>query len=235
MEISKTESSLSQTVLAWHWLGVSKTLAYAPYTAVSVGQTLTATEKPLELCAYGLHASLDLWDSLMYAPGPVLCRVELSGEILYSDDKLCASHRRVLTMHDMTAVLQEFACRCAEAALFAEREAGREPDARSWEVIEVARRHSRGEADNSEMKAAASAAKSAAESAAASAAASAAWSAYWTAAKSAAPDAAKSAAWSAADHAYWTAAKSAAGNARLSQFKAWLLEMVMVEMEAAHA
>ena len=41
-----------------------------------------------------------------------------------------------------------FACDCAERALSRERDAGREPDPRSWAAVEIARRYARGEATN---------------------------------------------------------------------------------------
>ena len=36
----------------------------------------------LVMCQSGLHASPSPWEALQYAPGAVLCRVELDGEIL---------------------------------------------------------------------------------------------------------------------------------------------------------
>ncbi len=54
-----------------------------------------------------------------------------------------------------------FACDCAERALQKEREAGREPDHRSWEAIAVSRLYLDGEATKKEMDDAVSAAKSA--------------------------------------------------------------------------
>ena len=66
-----------------------------------------------------------------------------------------------------------FSCDCAERALLRERAAGREPDARSFAAIEVARRFAKGEATDEERRNAAAAA--AAADAAAAAADAAAW------------------------------------------------------------
>ena len=63
-------------------------------------------------------------------------------------------------------ILHEFACWCAVQALLREREAGREPDPRSWAAIEVKRQWLRGEATNSELAAARAAAWDAASTAA---------------------------------------------------------------------
>ena len=67
-------------ILAWHFLPESGTLANGDGRPVVAGETLTVAG-PLALCTRGLHASRKLTDALKYAPGPVLCRVRLSGEI----------------------------------------------------------------------------------------------------------------------------------------------------------
>lgn len=156
-------------VLAWHWLPDNGCLRYPPHTKVEVGQTLTA-EGPLELCKNGMHASLRALDALKYAFGAIICRVELSGETVEGDDKLCARHRKVVAMADATKTLHEFACWCAEQALLREREAGREPDVRSWAAIEVKRRWLKGEATDEELYVARDAAWDAARDAARAAA-----------------------------------------------------------------
>ena len=56
---------------------------------------------------------------------------------------------------------REYACDCADRALIRERNAGREPDARSWRAIEVARAYARGEASEEELSAACAAARDA--------------------------------------------------------------------------
>jgi hypothetical protein len=58
-------------------------------------------------------------------------------------------------------VLHEFACVCAERALTREREAGREPDPRTWAAITVKRRWLCGEATDVELAAARDAARAA--------------------------------------------------------------------------
>jgi len=53
----------------------------------------------------------------------------------------------------LAKTLRLFACDCAERALRRERKARREPDARSWEAIKVARRYARGLATAEELAA----------------------------------------------------------------------------------
>lgn len=127
-------------ILAWHFLQEDQKLRYPPYTQVEPGQTLTV-EPPLRMCSKGLHASIRPLDALRYAPGPIVCRVELSGQVLHDDDKLCAESRTVLWMADATRTLTDFSCDCVERILVLEREAGREPHADLWEAVWTVREY----------------------------------------------------------------------------------------------
>ena len=64
---------------------------------------------PLVMCETGLHASLDAFDALQYAPGNVLCRVEVGGEIIKGDDKMVCSQRKIIRRMDATEMLRYFA------------------------------------------------------------------------------------------------------------------------------
>ena len=143
---------------AWHFLPPDGKVAHpgSPHagTVVTVGQVLTV-EPPIVPYQHGLHASVKLIDALEYASGPLLCLVELSGEIVpHGGDKHVASVRRVLAMANVTRTLHEFACEVAEETLLNERAQGREPDARSWAALETKRRWLRGEAWAAAMDAA---------------------------------------------------------------------------------
>jgi hypothetical protein len=210
---------MSDKVLGWHWLPDNGCLRHPPHTKVEVGQTLTA-EGPLELCENGMHASRRALDALQYAPGAIVCRVELSGEIVEGHDKLCARHRKVLAMADATKTLHEFACWCAEQALLREREAGREPNPRSWAAIEVKRKWLKGEANDDRLDVAWAEA----------------WDAVWPAARDAtraARDAAWAvardavrAAWAAACDAAWAVARDAAWDAQNTKLEEMLTELL---------
>ena len=113
------------TILAWHFLPDDRRMQYPPHTLVEAGGVYRA-KGALNPCRNGMHASERALDALRYAPGGVVCRVGLAGEIIpHGGDKLCARERRVLWMADAGATLHEFACRCAEGALARERAAGR--------------------------------------------------------------------------------------------------------------
>jgi len=101
---------------AWHFIREDKKLGYSDNRIVKTGRTYKC-KGALVLCENGLHGSKRLIDALYYAPGPILCRVELSGEIIHSHDKSVARIRTVLKLQDISTILHEFACRCAEDAL----------------------------------------------------------------------------------------------------------------------
>ena len=168
---------MNDTVEAWHWIAPDRMTRYAPRVPIVVGETLRV-EPPLALCERGLHASLRAIDALQYAPGTIVCRVRMSGDIVRGDDKLVATERTVLWMYDATRVLHEFGCCVAEAALLL----ADVNDARSWRAVEAKRAWLRGEIDDMQLAAARAAARAAA----------------WEAARDAARDAARAAASSAA-------------------------------------
>ena len=111
-------------------------------------------------------------------------------------------------------ILHMLAVEFARAALMREREAGREPDDRSWRALDVKLAWLDGRASNEELEAARDAADAAAKAAARAAsratARATAWATYWAAqavanaAATEASDAAYWAAWDAARDATWT-------------------------------
>ena len=99
-----------------------------------------------------------------------------------------------------------FGCDCAERALMRESEAGREPDARSWNAISVSRRFAYGSATSEELDAA--------------------WDAASAAVWNVARDAASAAACAAASAAACAAARDAARDAERAWQLAHALEMI---------
>ena len=211
---------------AWHFVANNKRLGYGDGRIVEVGKTYEVPDKsrPIELCQYGLHASVRALDALKYAPGEICCLVELGGKIIKGDDKVVAESRKVLKMIDATNILHEMACISAETAL----RIANVQDTRCWQAIEAKRAWIRGEISDSELAVARAAAWDAARDAARAAARAAAWDA----ARAAARDAARAAAWAAAIAAAWAAAWGAAiaaarGAARDEQNA--VLESMLVE------
>ena len=99
---------------AWHFVRADRKLGYSDNRIVKTDRTYKVpTSAPLKLCGYGLHASEKIIDALKYAPGPVVCRVDLLGKIESGDDKVVAYVRKVLWMKDISKELWKFARLCA--------------------------------------------------------------------------------------------------------------------------
>ena len=201
-------------MFAWHFLSDDKRLGYGDGRLVEVGQTLKCDGDP-ELCSNGMHGSVRLIDALIYASGPIVCRVEIDGDVIEGEDKLCGRRRTVLWMLDATRILHEFACRCAEDALALVEQ----PDERSVAGIKAKRAWLRGEITDKKLDSAWVAAWDAASAAAWDAARdAAAWAVAWAAARNAA--------W-AARSAVWNASRSAAQDDARAKQNERLTEMVM--------
>lgn len=175
--------------IMYYFSAVDRRLRYGDNRTIVCGEThvVDTTERRLELCAYGLHASPTPFQALDYAPGPVLWQVRLGGEVITGDDKSCASERTYLAEFDATAVLRTFARR--QALIHIEKI---RPYCAPTDYDLILTWLTTG--DESLRSAAQSATKSVAQSAA------------WSVAQYAA----RYAAWSAAQSAAWSAARSAA-------------------------
>jgi len=103
---------LTELVKAWHFIKEDKKTQFEPRRKVRVGQILKVDGKPI-LCQRGLHASIHPLDALDFAPGPIICRVEVGGVIVRGTDKLVGTERKVLWMADATETLRAFSCWCA--------------------------------------------------------------------------------------------------------------------------
>ena len=190
---------------AWHFLPKNGRLQYGDNRKPRTGVVHRATGD-LKMCENGMHASTDIMDALRYAPGPILCRVELVPPMIEGNNKICARGRKVLARADVSNVLHRFAVSCARRAL---RQAGM-TDRRCWEACTVKLRWLDGKASDNEL----AAARAAADEAAWEAARKAAWAAW---------EAARKAAWAAAAaRAARAVAWAASAAARAAQKKSLL-------------
>jgi len=169
---------------AWHFLPESGRLANGDKRQVRVGRWLVH-RGDLSMCERGLHASKRAIDALRHAPGPVVCRVEVGGEIIEGGGKLVCTRRKILWRYDASKVLRKFARLCALDVTHL------------WDPPDVVLRWLR-TGDESIRDAAGDAARTAARAAARDAAGD--------AARDAARDAAWATAWAAARDAAWAAA-----------------------------
>lgn len=157
---------MGDRMLGWHWIREDGTLRTGE--RVTAGGVYCAVG-PLVMCRNGVHASRRALDALQYAPGPVLCRVKLSGGIIHDTDKSVARERSVLWLADATTILHEFACAVATDALHLIEAKGETVDPRSWAAIQTKEQWLRGLATDEQWAAAGAAA----------------WAAAWAAARAA--------------------------------------------------
>jgi hypothetical protein len=97
---------------AWYFSGKDCRLRYGDNRKIEAGFLHTVDYKPI-LCEQGLHGSKRILDALEYAPGPVVWRVELTGDVVVGRDKLVATNREYQWGYDATEVLRQFARKCA--------------------------------------------------------------------------------------------------------------------------
>jgi len=188
---------MTDKILAWHFAKDDNKLNYGDGREIVIGETHSVEGTP-SLCEWGLHGSTRIRDALRYAPGSMVYRVEIWGNVDSGDDKICGTHRRYLWGFNASDVLYEASRRFALANI---EKIKPFTDQKQYDLI-IKWLHT-GEEEI----------RSAAQSAADSAARSSSWSALWSAARSAARSAAQSAAQSAADSAARGAADSAADSA----------------------
>jgi hypothetical protein len=131
--------------LGWHWLRKNCELQHDG-RVVKPGLTFDNPKSRygeggnISLCNCGYHASRKILNALSYAPGPIICRVELSGDIKEDDEKAAAERRTCLWMADADRVLNEFACTIAENFFTEERNQGKCVPPILWEAIEYKRK-----------------------------------------------------------------------------------------------
>ncbi|MEO1076375.1 MAG: hypothetical protein AAFX41_10485, partial [Bacteroidota bacterium] len=136
---------------AWYFAPEDRRLRFGDGRKVAPGVTHTIEGTPM-LCEHGLHASQSILDALVHAPGPILCRVELAGEMCSGSNKVAAQSRTYLRVADTTNVLREFARAQALSV------------AHLWDMSDIVREYL--ETGDEAMRAAAGAAADAASAAA---------------------------------------------------------------------
>ena len=103
-------STQPNSVLGW-WFG-GDTLPHGDDRAVAVGTTHTV-DGEIVPCKNGLHSSERPIDALRYARSGIVWRTRSSGTIVRGDDQIAASERAYLARLDATAILRDFARKCA--------------------------------------------------------------------------------------------------------------------------
>lgn len=106
----------TETIEAWHFLPSDGRLRYRDGRKPADGEWVGIPNEP-RMCHHGMHACLDLLDAVRLGPGPILCRVELRGDIQHGKDKCVARERRILRREDVSKALHHYALVVAERAL----------------------------------------------------------------------------------------------------------------------
>ena len=159
---------MKQRIEAWHFLANDCRFGYGDGNKAAAGYEYSV-KGPIKLCEWGLHASERAIDALRYAPGHMIGRVVLSGEIIRDDDKIVATHREYLWIADAEETLRSFTRWSALQVIHL------------WDAPDVVRRYLES-GDESLRDTAWAAARDAARDAARAAA----WDAAWDAARAAA-------------------------------------------------
>ena len=149
-------------ILAYHFLKSDMCSYEGHEPPWKEGETRTL-DGEIGICAHGYHASRTAWDALQFAPGPVLCLVEVE-PVEEHTEKLVSRSRRLIKAVNVERELREFAADCAERVLHFYEEAY-PGDQRPRAAIATARAYARGEATDGELNAAARAAAYAADAA----------------------------------------------------------------------
>ena len=173
---------------AWYFSSGDRRLRHGDGREIRIGET-HAVRGDIELCSHGLHASKKAIDALTYAPGPIVYRVELSGNIEEGYDKIVAQKRTYLSGGiDVSETLRKFARMCALDVID------------MWEAPDIVIRY---------LTTGDKSTRASAFDAAWAVASDAAWDAEWAAAKAAAHSAGRNAACYAARAAAWDSAMAA--------------------------
>ena len=118
----------------WHFLQTDRCLQWNAEKPLEVSDELHI-ELPLEILRRGLHWCKRPIDALTYAPGSVVCYVEVWGETQFDSDIGVSEYRRITWMHDAELLLWQYACDIIEDALLLANVV--EPA--SWAAVELRR------------------------------------------------------------------------------------------------
>ncbi len=140
-------------IKAWHFLPENGKLANGDGRKVKVGKTYSVKGE-IKICEHGLHGSKNILDSLRYAPGFLLERVEIWGDVIEQDDKLVGRHRKCLALIDVKKIVIGAVCYFAERAM---KRTGWE-DKRSWDAVRTVKKWLKDKATIEEVRTAANAA-----------------------------------------------------------------------------
>lgn len=144
------EAQIVTPVQAWHWVSDERVLHDGARVEAGAIYRLPQHARPLPRHRDS-HGCVRALDALRYAPGTVVCLVELAGVVVHDPDDhatLAASQQRVLWVADARRALTEFTCEVAETEIAVKRALGREIHPPSWEVAVAKHRRADGSVED---------------------------------------------------------------------------------------
>ena len=103
-------------IKAWHFLPEDRRLKHKDGRLVEVGKTYSCVGD-VRLCHNGMHGSERISHAIKYMTGPILCRVEIEGDLHTDYDKVAGKKRTVLAMEDISRSIHIFAVNFAERSI----------------------------------------------------------------------------------------------------------------------
>lgn len=97
----KKAAAKEKVVLGWHFLPKDMKLGYGDDRKAKVGETLTVNTFP-DTCHSGLHASHRPAHAAHFKKGPIMCRVQVWGDIDDDGEKFAGKNRHVLWAKELT-------------------------------------------------------------------------------------------------------------------------------------
>lgn len=94
-------------VQGWWFSRTNNKLRYGDNRVAAIGRKHKIKGYPI-LCERGFHASTNILDAIQYAPGPILWKVKISGEIISSTDKMVGTQREYTHRIDITDILNNY-------------------------------------------------------------------------------------------------------------------------------
>lgn len=89
--------------MGWHFLRSDRKLDYHDGRVANDGETLSYTGAwAPQTCQRGMHASPTIAQAASFRKGPVLCRVEVSGELDTDKDKFAGRNRKIIWSYELT-------------------------------------------------------------------------------------------------------------------------------------
>jgi hypothetical protein len=104
---------MTNETLAWHWVGDK----LRDGRAIPADNVELRHDGRVSICETGLHASINVFDALQYAPGNTVCRVLCKDIVEQHNDKFVCRSRTILWRLDAEPVLREFTRKVASDVL----------------------------------------------------------------------------------------------------------------------